>query len=92
MSYTYDKRRQGADASKKQKTPSPQPSLDALRSGSAKPTSEQMGHRVDLPDAMREKMESAFGADLSTLKGQQYRLRARHAGFQQLWRTGAAGP
>ncbi len=68
MSYTYDKRRQGADTSKKQKTPSPQPSLDALRSGSAKPTSEQMGHRVDLPDAMREKMESAFGADLSAVK------------------------
>ena len=42
--------------------------LDALRSGAAAPTAEQMGHRVDLPDAMREKMESAFGADLSAVK------------------------
>ena len=42
--------------------------MDALRSGAAKPTAEQMGHRVDLPDAMREKMESAFGADLSSVR------------------------
>ncbi len=45
-----------------------QPSAEALRSGAARPTREQMGHRVDLPDAMREKMESAFGADLSAVK------------------------
>ena len=44
------------------------PSLDALRSGAANPTSQQMGHRVDLPDAMRSKMENAFGADLSAVK------------------------
>ena len=44
------------------------PVPDALRTGSAAPTREQLGHRVDLPDAMREKMESAFGADLSGLK------------------------
>ncbi len=42
--------------------------LDALRSGAAAPTAEQMGHRVDLPDAMRAKMENAFGADLSAVK------------------------
>ena len=36
--------------------------------GAAQPTREQTGHRVDLPDAMREKMESAFGADLSAVK------------------------
>ena len=45
-----------------------QPSLDALRTGAAMPTQEQLGHRVDLPDAMREKMENAFSADLSSVK------------------------
>ncbi len=45
-----------------------QPSMDALRSGAAQPTAQQMGHRVDLPEVMREKMESAFGADLSAVK------------------------
>ena len=44
------------------------PSQEALRAGTAVPTAEQKGHRVDLPEAMREKMESAFGADLSALK------------------------
>ena len=46
----------------------PQPSLDALRTGAVQPTAEQMGRRVDLPDAMRVKMEDAFGADLSAVK------------------------
>ncbi len=68
MSYTYaDKKRAGKPASE-QKTAPAQPSIDALRTGAAKPTSEQMGHRVDLPDAMRSKMENAFGADLSGVK------------------------
>ena len=40
------------------------PSLDQLRGG-AVPTSEQMGHRVDLPDAIRAKMEASFGVELS---------------------------
>ena len=44
------------------------PSLEALRTGAAAPTREQMGRRVDLPDAMREKMEASFGADLSAVK------------------------
>ncbi len=42
--------------------------LDALRSGAMRPTAEQLGHRVDLPEAMRAKMENAFGADLSAVK------------------------
>ena len=68
MSYTYsDKKRTEKPAGKTEAAPA-QPSLDALRSGAAAPTTEQMGHRVDLPDAMREKMESAFGADLSAVK------------------------
>ncbi len=70
MSYTY------TDAGKKQVekpasktgTDAQGPSLTALRTGSAKPTKAQMGRRVDLPDAMRSKMENAFGADLSAVK------------------------
>ena len=49
-------------------TAAQQPSLDELRSGAAVPTQAQLGHRVDLPDAMREKMETAFGADLSGVR------------------------
>ena len=68
MSYEYaSRRRTEASAGKTEAVPA-QPSLDALRSGAAAPTAEQMGRRVDLPDAMREKMESAFGADLSAVK------------------------
>ncbi|MBE6910336.1 MAG: DUF4157 domain-containing protein [Ruminococcaceae bacterium] len=67
MSYTYASRKRGNDAAPK-KAAAPQPSMDALRAGTAKPTQEQMGHRVDLPDAMRAKMENAFGADLSAVK------------------------
>ena len=65
MSYLYDSRKR-TDA---KPAPAPAaPSLDALRTGAAVPTQEQMGHRVDLPDAIREKMENAFGADLSAVK------------------------
>ena len=67
MSYTYANRRR-ADQSASQREPAQQSSMDALRSGAAQPTAEQMGHRVDLPDAMRSKMEDAFGADLSAVK------------------------
>lgn len=66
MSYTY-KNKARTEAPVRGETEH-QPSLDALRSGAAAPTREQMGHRVDLPDAMREKMENAFGADLSAVK------------------------
>ncbi len=70
MGYSY------ASASRKRadsQTPGPEtapvrPSLDALRAGTATPTREQMGRRVDLPDAMRSKMETAFGTDLSAVK------------------------
>ena len=39
-----------------------------MRAGLAQPTAEQKGRRADLPDAMRAKMEAAFGADLSAVK------------------------
>ena len=68
MSYAYASRKRANSTAPKSKTVAPQPSLDALRSGAAKPTQEQMGHRIDLPDAMRTKMENAFGADLSAVK------------------------
>jgi hypothetical protein len=67
MSYTYANRKRVNDATPK-KASAPQPSMDALRTGAAKPTQEQMGRRVDLPGAMRAKMENAFGADLSSVK------------------------
>ena len=68
MDHTYSDRKRTARRVSDGKASSPQPSLDALRSGTVKPTSEQMGRRVDLPDAMRSKMENAFGADLSAVK------------------------
>ena len=68
MSYTYANKKRAGKPASEQKTAPAQPSIDALRTGAAKPTSEQMGHRVDLPDAMRSKMENAFGADLSGVK------------------------
>ncbi len=67
MSYTYANRKKADDARQKETT-AQGPSLDELRAGSSAPSAEQMGHRVDLPDAMREKMETAFGADLSAVK------------------------
>ena len=70
MNYTHAKRnRQMLPAAQ---TPAQaqtqEPSMDALRAGLAQPTAEQKGRRVDLPDAMRAKMEASFGADLSAVK------------------------
>ena len=67
MSYTYESRKKANDAPKQEAVQNG-PSPDALKTESFVPTQEQMGHRVDLPDAMREKMENAFGADLSAVK------------------------
>ncbi len=69
MSYTYAKRKQAGSAAPKTEAAGTQgPSAEALRSVAAKPAAEQLGRRVDLPDAMRSKMESAFGADLGAVK------------------------
>ena len=68
MDHKYASRKRTNIASPDKKTMPQGPSFDALRSGAAQPTAEQMGHRVDLPDAMRAKMEDAFGADLSAVK------------------------
>ena len=42
--------------------------LAALSAGTAAPTEADKGARVDLPEAMRAKMENAFGADFSGVK------------------------
>ena len=42
--------------------------MDALQSGMVKPTAAEMGHRVDLPEVMRARMEDSFGADFSNVK------------------------
>ncbi len=69
MSQTYQARRraQAAPAEKKAQTAAPGPSLSELAAG-AMPSQEQMGRRVDLPGAIREKMEASFGADFSGVK------------------------
>ena len=68
MNHTYASRKRTENAAPNKETVPQGPSFGALRSGAAQPTAEQMGHRVDLPDAMRSKMEDAFGADLSAVK------------------------
>ena len=68
MEYKYANRARAKKAAPRTDTGALRPSLEALRAGTAAPTAEQKGHRVDLPEAMREKMESAFGADLSAVK------------------------
>ena len=68
MSQIYSDRKRTAATAPQKENVTPQPAMDALRSGAVQPTQEQMGHRVDLPDAMRAKMENAFGADLGAVK------------------------
>ncbi len=69
MSQIYQPRRRGraAPAEVQKQTPTPGPSLQELAAG-AMPSQAQMGRRVDLPDAIREKMESSFGADFSGVR------------------------
>ncbi len=68
MSYTYSQRKQAGSIGPKSEAASPQASPEALSNGAMQPTAEQLGRRVDLPDAMRSKMENAFGADLGAVK------------------------
>ena len=69
MPQTYQARRRGQDApaAKEFQTSVPGPSLQELAAG-AQPSTAQMGHRVDLPEAIRMKMEASFGADFSGVK------------------------
>ena len=81
MLYAYVERKRANSIPANSETATVQPSPDALRAGAAKPTAEQMGHRVDLPDAIRSMRENAFGADLSSVK--LYEAKARkHSGLR----------
>ena len=42
--------------------------LAALQSGAIKPGTAELGRRVDLPEAVRAKMEASFGANLSAVR------------------------
>ena len=69
MDHIYsDRKRNTHTAPGRSETAQNQPSLDELRSGIAYPSSRQMGRRVDMPEAIRAKMEDSFGADLSAVK------------------------
>ena len=68
MDHSYAERRQAEKNTAEKEAAEQQPSLAALRSGAAQPTPGQRGRQVDLPDAMRSKMENVFGADLSAVK------------------------
>ena len=65
MGNTYQQRRRPARAQR--------PEAPTTKQESARPAAAQLGalssgHRVDLPDRMREKMENAFGTDFSAVK------------------------
>lgn len=66
MSYRYATRDRSQRTAPKKET-APQPSADALSAGLTAPQA-QLGHRVDLPELMRARMENAFGADLSAVR------------------------
>ena len=82
MSYTYNQKRREAapvhSAPGKSFSPvsgggtslpdSNSARLAMLESGQISPTAADKGHRVDLPEAMRMKMESSFGMDFSGVK------------------------
>ena len=50
------------------RTPQDAPSMDTLRAGTAQPSPEQLGQRVDLPSQIQAKMEQAFGMDFSGVR------------------------
>ena len=69
MEQTYLSRKRGMRETSTQAAGSPAAlSPDALRAGTAQPTQEMLGRPVDLPGAIRAKMESSFGADLSAVR------------------------
>ena len=64
MSYSYDTRKKPAGKAGMTDAAAP---AEAVQTNMT-PTAADKGSRVDLPDAMRAKMENAFGADLSAVK------------------------
>ena len=69
MPYIYDQRKrlQGKGKPAPERTTAPGPDIDALMSGTARPSAAQKGRPIDLDAAMKAKMENAFG-DLSSVK------------------------
>ena len=72
MSYTYARRKAAEEAplpaaAEKESSLSDR-HLDALLAGAERPTAADTGERLELSEAIRAKMESAFGADLSAVK------------------------
>ena len=68
MAQTYQTRRRAETAPAPRVTQSSKgPSLEQLQGG-AMPTQEQIGRRVDLPGAIRSKMETSFGMDFSSVE------------------------
>ena len=69
MEQTYAPQKQAENVAKEKKAEESQGlSMAAMRTGAAMPNPGARGRQVDLPDAMRTKMESAFGADLAALR------------------------
>ena len=68
MSYTYAGKRQTASTPRQAASAPAAPSLDALKAGTVQPTPELLGRPVDLPWAIRTKMEASFGTDLSAVR------------------------
>ena len=69
MSYQYATRKRTETAAPQTEKAAPAaPSMDALRAGAAAPTQQMLGHKVDLPNAIRQKMEDSFQADLSSVQ------------------------
>ena len=70
MSYTHAERRRAENAASKAaaQPAAHRPSADALLTGRMMPARDRPGRAIDLPGAMRAKMENAFGADLSAVR------------------------
>ena len=64
MSYSYDTRKKPAGKAGVANTAAPPEAVQT----NLTPMATDKGNRVDLPDAMRAKMENAFGADLGAVK------------------------
>ncbi len=67
MTYMNRRRAENSKPAQQQSRAAQGPSLAQLAAGAA-PTQEQMGRQVDLPEAIRAKMEASFGADFSNVK------------------------
>ncbi len=68
MSYTYADHKRAEEPAAKKENDAPQLSTAAARFGAGAVPPSVPTRRIDLPEAMRTKMENAFGADLSAVR------------------------